>query len=261
MRRLLPALILAASLATPASAAPKTHHLVLRGARSASVDVTFATRFRPLLGVIDSPADVSVTTKGTFAGVFFENLSRKLGVGAVQVPEAAGLGQAWPMSWGASDERDFSLPAGRYRVHLLADGQATVRVGVEGLARDVSYVPRGRSQVTGRLVEVPDVHVDIPVNVRSTTTTVLVAYTDQDVSLPGATSICLDEDADGPCEAGTTSWGVKSAHAGVGLRSSGATGLVLYPGFLGNGEHVASFTMAEAGVHRGGPWAFALSVN
>ena len=143
-------------------------------------------------------------------------------------------------------------------MHLLADGRSTVRVGVEGLARDVSYAPRARSQVTGRLVKVT-ARAEIPVNVRPTTTTVLIGYTNADWSFAGATSICLDEGTGIPCESGQA-WGVKSAHGGVGSRSSTATAIFLYPGFVSNGEHTASYTLAASGMHRG-LWAFALSLN
>lgn len=261
MRRTLATLLLALAAVpiVPAGAAPAAH-VVLTGSRSASFETTFPTRFRPDVGIADADADLAVTTRGTFAGVYFERLGgTRLGIGAVVVPAMRGITGDTPAAWGASDTPSFTLPAGRYRVHLLTDGASTVRVRVEGLARDVVATPRTPSRVTGTLHRVGAARVTIPVTVRPTTTTMLVGSTDADYGVANAVSICLDEGRELPCETGN-GLGMKTAFLGVGSRASTMTWMTAYPGDVPSGEHTASYTIASAGVPRG-LHAFALSVS
>lgn len=260
MRRTFATLLLLATLAPaapPAAAAPAAgREVVLSGSRSASVEVRFASRFKPHLGVFGYPG-ISAATRGTYAGVLFENLGKRmLSQGGVVVPV---MGDEMPIGWGGSDRDDFSLPAGRYRVHLLTDGQSTVRVRVDGIARSMRLAPRRPTAVRARLVSVDAVRAEVPVLVRPTTTTVLVAYAKIEPSAGNAVSVCLDEGRELPCEAGGGS-GMKVAFLAPGVWSKSQAAIFFYPGWASNGEHVARYTMAAAG---GAPalYAFALSVD
>lgn len=258
MRRPFATLLLAASLATPAGAAPATaQEVVLTGSRSAHVEVTMPGRFKPRLGVFGADG-VTVTTRGTYAGVWFESVTTpaRLSQGAVVVPA---IGDDLPVGWGGSDRDDFSLPAGRYRVHLLTDGASTVRVRVDGLSRGLRLVPRAPSDVRAKTVTVDAVRASIPVLVRPATTTVLIGFARNDPSVGNAVNICLDEGRQTPCETGS-GYGISAALLMPGQWSKMAAAVFVYPGQASSGEHTASYTMASA-TPTAALLAFALSLR
>lgn len=128
------ALAVASLYATPGqAAAPKP--LVLRAKSTASVDVTF-TR-----AVTIDPDAVRVSGGRNYAGYYLHPLSGPLlnGTGALflhgyRVPSAPHV--KWlPMPVGLGDfSQTFprTIPAGRYRVYVLADAPVEVRVPVTG---------------------------------------------------------------------------------------------------------------------------------
>ncbi|HEV2889989.1 MAG TPA: hypothetical protein VGX28_06400 [Frankiaceae bacterium] len=257
MRRALAALLLLLALSPAgAQAAPPTlREIVLTGSRSASVEMTFPDRFSPHLGIAH-PDGVAATTRGTYAGVWFENVrDARWSQGRVVVPA---MGDALPIAWGGSDREDFSLPAGRYRVHLVADGPSTVRVRVGGLARTTRLSPTRPSDVRGRLVKVTAVTADIPVLVKPTTTTVMAASTQNEPSLGAAISMCLDEGRELPCEAGQ-GFGMTVAFFAPGLWSRTMATYIVYPGTVASGEHTARYKVAS-GTPTATLYAFALSL-
>jgi hypothetical protein len=242
----------------PAARAADPHYLVVRGRGPAVADVTFAHPFQLLLDP-GRPAPY-VTTRGTYAGIWVEDVRarKNLGVGVAVVPAMRGLGGDVPLAWGYTQSE---LPAGRYRVHLLADGAAEIRVPVTGLSHDVVVKPTGRDQVRATLRDItlaPNVgSTDIGVAVYKTTMTILAASTDEDSSF-AASSVCLTKQPDLPC--GTTEGqGGSMTGGGVGTRSSTAFEVCVYPGDLKAGEYQAAYT---AGTPRARKlYAFALSVT
>lgn len=245
MRRALAALLLLLSFAPAGAvrAAPSTlREIVLTGSRPASVEVTFGARFSPRLGVVHSEG-IKAATRGTYAGVWFENVrTPRLSQGAVVVPA---MGDALPIAWGGSDREDFSLPAGRYRVHLLTDGVSTVRVRAGGLDRNLRLSPARASDVRARLVKVTAVTAEVPVLVKPTTTTVLAASTHNEPSLAAAVSVCLDEGYQAPCEA-SGGLGMQVAFVMPGLWSRTMATYNVYPGDASTGEHTATYKVASA---------------
>jgi hypothetical protein len=262
------ALVLLAATALPlpaASAAPAAHVLVVRGSRSATTDVTFRSRIRAHVDLYVPGARPTATTTGTYAGVWLESLAGPpLGTGTVFVPAS------WhdqPIGWGAWDREDASLPAGRYRVHLLTDGVSEVRLPVDGLARDMVLRPTGRSVDRGVLVHrqvagqnAPADHTVIPVVVHAATWTVLVSSVEGDGPVVGESVICLhDGGAQKPCPAGGGP-GVEGSGGGVGSHGMSGVARFVAPGEVSPGEHDAEYIEAAATVTTGS-YAFALTIG
>jgi hypothetical protein len=262
------ALVLLAATALPlpvASAALTAHVLVVRGSRSATVDVTFRSRIRAHVDAFVPGAQPSATTKGTYAGVWLESLAGPPGgAGSVFVPAS------WhdqPIGWGAWDREDRSLPAGRYRVHLLTDGVSEVRLPVDGLARDLVLRPTGRSTDKGVLVHrqlagrnAPADRTVIPVVVRAATWTVLASSVEGDGPVFGQGMICLhDGGTQLPCPAGGGA-GVQGSGAGVGGHGSSGVARFVAPGEVSPGEHDAEYVDTAVTVPTG-IYAFALTIG
>lgn len=249
----------------PSDRGPQAHMLVVRGAKSATVDVTFRTRIRPHTDVFVPGNQPTATTKGTYAAVWLQSLDKpRLGAGSAVIPAITGTD---PVGWGSSDREDMSLPAGRYRVRLVTDGTSEVRLPVDGLARDLVVRPTGRSTDAGKLVHrrpVPGVDLPadrtvIPVSIRSTSITLLASGTAYDPAVAGHGEICLhDSGPQLPCAVnGGSGGGFDTIGAGSGSSWQAA---FFYPGDVTPGEHDAEFTDATVGV-ASGYYAFALSIN
>ena len=125
-------LVLAAVVRPATAAAPAA--LVLQGSRTASTDITLrsATTFDLL--------HVTTTGRGRFVGFYVETLDRPASqrdqdgtfTGVVQLRDVHEPGEAGiQMSLGSSVSP--TLPAGHYRVYLLADGPARVSVPIKGV--------------------------------------------------------------------------------------------------------------------------------
>ncbi|HEX8003023.1 MAG TPA: hypothetical protein VF519_10055 [Mycobacteriales bacterium] len=256
-RALTAALLLLAALAPVApSAAATSAEIVLTGSRAAWAEVSFPGRFKPAIGLFGRD-ELRVTTRGTYAGVYFESVTKpgRLSQGGVVLTAV----DDFPVAWGGSDRDDFTLPAGRYRVHLLTDGQSTVRVAVDGLPRGLRLAPRGPSDARAKVADVTAARASIPVTVRPATTTVLVGFAHSEPSVATAASVCLDEGRDVPCEAGG-GYGFKTAMLAPGAWSSTATAIFVYPGQASNGEHAAHYTMASP-APTSKLYGFALSIH
>lgn len=254
------ALLLTSAAGLPADAAP-AGVLTVRGSTSAYVDVTFPARFRLHTDMFETKTPPRVSTSGTFAGVWLDRIGGDEATGAV---EMAGL-PAWsgmPIGLGGTGW----LPAGSYRVYLLADGPTTVRINADGL-RDTTLTPERRADVKGRLVrrtaaglDAPADRTTVPVNVRGGTLTVL-ASSQASTGVAGDQRICLHPPGEPgrPCELGGGSGGGFTVFGAPGEFGIGSA-VVFYPGTSKAGEHVAEFVDVSAGAP-GGMYAFALTVN
>jgi hypothetical protein len=250
----------------PSDRGPQAHVLVIRGAKSATVDVTFKARIRPHSDLFVPGNEATATTKGTYTAVWLQNLSKpELGAGAAFVPA---ITQDEPIGWASADREDMSLPAGRYRVRLVTDGISEIRLPIDGLARDLVLRPTGRSTDAGKLVRrqaVPGVvaPVDrtvIPVSIRSTTLTLLASGAETGASVAGHGEICLhDSGPQTPCLAGGGSGG-DFDYVGAGGGGTSWQAAFFYPGDATPGEHDAEFTDATVGVAQS-YYAFALTIT
>lgn len=130
------AVLAAAGSAQPATGAEGTATLVLRARASAYVDVTFPTAFRLHDATTSAPG-------ASFSGYYLQPLKG---------PAENGFGQVWLSGFrhpgyaeapipiggpGTNPElpdpgQDWSIPAGRYRVHVLGDRPTVARLRVSG---------------------------------------------------------------------------------------------------------------------------------
>jgi hypothetical protein len=118
--------------------------LVLKGASSAYVDVEFSTPFTPL------DSEVAVSTEGTYAGYAIYGLENGLRSGLVSIPAFDRTGQPFgPATFTLQRE----LPAGLYRVYLIADGESKVQVPVDGLAQRLRLRPETPARIDAGVVD------------------------------------------------------------------------------------------------------------
>lgn len=258
------ALALLAGGLVPAEASHTLRTLTVRGSRNAYVDVTFKSSFRLYRDEFDGNPPV-FSAKGAYAGVYLT----RLGGGDDESPSAGTLLVAgmpgwrdWALGFGTGDY----LSAGRYRVHLLADAQATVKVSVAGLAKDLTLTPTTRSRTRGRLVhrtvngvDLPVDRTFIPVNLRAPTMTVLAASHDA-TGAGGDQRICLHTPDDArPCELGGGIGGGFTVVGTPGAYGMG-TAMFVYPGEAPAGEAEAEYVDATVGVPDS-MYAFALTIE
>ena len=133
MRRVLLAIFLILGAIAPAghaavadtAAAPS---LTLKGTKTSFVDVSFAEKFS-----LDEQS-TEIDSKGRFAGWALHPLGPKAGdedldiVGAYELDDVAPTAPEYGPHQFTLNTGDVTLPAGRYRVYLLADGPAEVSV-------------------------------------------------------------------------------------------------------------------------------------
>lgn len=128
-------------LVSPSAAAP-AEGILLRGSRSAYVDLyVYVNR------TVSLP-DVTMKTKGTFVGFYMSPApANRDTVGALVMPRvgATGVDAASTMQLGQS----FDVQAGKYRVFLLTDGPAEVFIPIEGQGYR-GWTPRGRAPLSVR---------------------------------------------------------------------------------------------------------------
>ncbi|MDQ1711043.1 MAG: hypothetical protein QOE45_493 [Frankiaceae bacterium] len=143
----------------PAVATSAPHGLlVLSGSRSAHQDVTFASRM-----TFDAAGEgIRYDTHGSYAGFYLEPLTGDRADGVGQVRPAA-FGEAGFPSLGLPLGRrqvgalltsPVTVPAGRYRVHLIADGATVVTVPVVGIAGKRVVRPTTPTTVSVRVSDV-----------------------------------------------------------------------------------------------------------
>lgn len=197
MRRL--AVIVAALLllgGAPAGAGDRApRELVLRGDRSASVDVTLRrpvrlTCCRPVEQTVDGQASfrvagLSVETEGTYAGFAIERVrDGRMMRGAVRIP-SMDLEEGRIPTY-VSFGRKPRLRPGRYRIHLLTDGPSVVRVEGAGLTRSLELAPAGPTKVAAELVTLAtttgleQAQARVPVEVTKGATVLLAVKTEGD---------------------------------------------------------------------------------
>jgi hypothetical protein len=140
------------------AAGPPHGQLVVSGSRSAHQDIVFARSITLAAG----GEDVRYDARGSYAGFYLEPLDRDPAGGAGQVrPSSFG----WPgfANYGLPLGRSqlaapvggsISLPAGRYRVHLITDAAAVVTIPVAGFAGSRTIRPRRLSTATARTADV-----------------------------------------------------------------------------------------------------------
>ena len=130
---------LAGFFAVPSSAAP-AEGIMLRGSRSAWVDVTVYAN------TTIAPADIELKTKGSYVGFFMAPApANRDTVGALLMPRVTGptpsrIGESW------------DLQAGKYRMFLLTDGAAEVFVPIDGQGFR-GWNPRGHAPVSLRRLD------------------------------------------------------------------------------------------------------------
>jgi hypothetical protein len=253
--------------------------VVVRGDHASYVDVTFAHRFRPHVqsSVGDDTRLAPVTrTKGTYAAVWIESLDhrtagRPLNMGTVSVP-AMSVGLV-PPGWGTTDRTsDWSLPAGRYRVHLATDGASEVRIPTGGLASDVVLRPAAPDRrVRGKVVALPVLAGEpaawgeTTVSVRPETMTVLVASVAAEWASAYRIEVCAQTGL-APCEevAPYDQPGQTFTGGGVvpGERGGAWGGVYVYPHDprMPAGDHAARFRVATDGLIRSA-YGFALTIT
>jgi hypothetical protein len=245
------ALLLALFVAptTPVGAAPPLRTLTVRGVPNAYTEVTFPTRMRLEVWYSSSTPPV-FDTDGTYAGAYLEPVRG----------DGPAAGTAVLRSMTVRDEAAFTLgatgwvPAGRYRVYLLADAPATVRIRVAGLRRDMTLTTRTRADVKGGWVDrgVAGVHAPVdrtivPFTVRPRTLTI-AASQHESTGFYGRREECirLRSDERSLCLEGTHGrggyWGVYPATAYVGAGGS------ITAGTLRPGEYEVEFFDATVGV-------------
>ena len=258
------ALALLAVGAAPVTAAPATRVLTIRGAKNAYVDVTFATRFRLHTDDHRHKDAPRITTTGTYGGFYVVPLGKgpeAVGAGTIQLQ---GLPVFANMAMGIGT---FEwLPAGRYRVHLLADAETTVRVHGEGLRRDLSLRPAKPSATAATFVhrttggaDVPVDRTVIPVSIRPNTVTLLAGQQDSNGVVMDQYQ-CLHPPARPEGCATGDGIGGNFLVTGTPAGRSAGSGMIVYPGEHPPGEAEADFIDVTAGVPRG-MYAFALTIS
>ena len=145
------ALLTGSVFAAGPAGASKDGSITLIGRRSASAVFTIdepvrirCCRTRAQNDGRPRPLDLEVTTSGTYAGFIVE----RVGGGGI----VAGGMRVPAMDWGGIFEMaipiaEGPLQPGTYRIHLLTDAPARVRITVEGLDRDLTLKPSRRSPV------------------------------------------------------------------------------------------------------------------
>lgn len=251
MRTPLSALVVAlACIATvPAEATSAVRTLTVRGAGNTFTDVTFTARVR-LSTAASSKTPPEYTTDASYAGVFVAPLGRPgPGAGTVLLrgmPVLSRLAFALgpPQEW---------LPPGRYRVHLLGDAPATVRIRAEGLRRDLTVTTTRPSSVRGGYLDrglagvtTPASRTVVPFDVQPTTLTI-VSSEQRSTAVYGRRDVCVRPRSDGtsPCLEGNANrgwyWSVYSIDWSIG-------GAAVYsPGKLPNGSFEVEFLDVSVG--------------
>jgi hypothetical protein len=206
MRRLVTAIVVAtvaAVLPVTATAAPRFRTLTVQGPGNTYADVSFSSRVR-LATSMTSEMRPRYTATGTYAGVYVTPVHGPGPAAGTFLMRAFRMLSDLPFPLGPVDAW---LPPGRYRVHLLGDAPATVRISVEGLGRDVSVRTATPSPVHATLlqrgvagVSAPADRTIVPFTVGPDTVTV-VASVHESSAFAGRREVCVRERTDGlsPC--------------------------------------------------------------
>lgn len=263
-RRRAAALSLAALLVTPAvpaTAQPAARTLTVTGVANAYTDVTFSSRVH-LSTAAHAGSPPRFEGSGTYSGVYVTPLHGNGPAAGTILLRGLPLLSDVPFPLSGTDW----LPAGRYRVHLLGDAPATVRIRVDGLRRDVLVRTATGSDVSATLlrravagVDLPVDRTVIPLTVRRPTLTIL-ASSHRSTGFVGRRGICVRARApvQSPCLQGTSGYGWYYGVIPFDWGIAGAAGF--HPGDLPAGEYDAEFFDYTAGASKG-MYAFAMTLN
>ena len=241
VRALLTGLLVVLALAPVRAEAATMSTMVLRGSRSASIDVTFRMGITVHMGVFDSPKfRPSVTTKGTYAGAWVEQIGDpNESTGFYVVPKTDGPGGRHVMGF---DPYGHKFEPGRYRITLVTDGPTELRIAVVGLPRTLTLSPTKPVRSWGKLVDIRSATTamhgqeTVTFGVRNGSRTMLMAYLEAPTSPQMTSHICLEEGTL-PCPAGGNQksfatgdggWSAEWWHFGVGSLKTTAEQDVLF---------------------------------
>lgn len=258
---LLTALVVGAAPGPAVADTPVPEEIVLRGDRSASVEVRLrhpvdlkCCRLRAEAG--DGPRSYSIAgfdveTSGSYAGFAIERVrDGRIMKGAVRIPEMDLADGTVPTF--ASFGRVTKLRPGRYRIHLLTDGRSTVRVAAPGLRDQLELTPAGPTGASAELVPLltesgpQQVQARVPLEVPRDATVVLVGKTEGDFGQFHYLGQCLVQPG-GQCsdEDHYETW------ASPASGSSGGTKIDVFDGSVEAGSYDAVFVAGSAGVPQG----------
>lgn len=224
-----------------ATAAP-SRVLTVTGAPNAFTEVSFPTQVR-LATSATAKARPSYATKGTYAGVYVEPVHGNGRVAGTLLLRAMPSLSNVPFPIGA----EAWLPPGRYRVHLIGDAPATVRISVEGLRRDLTVVTKNRSEIVATWISrgiagvaTPADRTILPFTVRRPTLTI-VADAHESTGFYGRSDVCVRARTNGlsPCLDGNAGHG--SYWGGYPFRWTMGGAAVYAPGTLPLGDLEAEF--------------------
>lgn len=234
--------------------------LVLRGSHSASVEVYFGSAIELACCGIDSEVrnrqmrffttGFDVSTDGTYGGFLIERVrDDRIMKAAVRIPEMdlSGAGVPTFVEFGKAK----TLSAGHYRIHLLTDGQSTVRIEMNGLPRSTTYLPSKPSPVSAqlhRMIEQPGppaAHIRDALRIQPSSTVAIAIHTEADLGQAHVTSQCVVLPGE---------WCGEDDQDAFITPASGASGMSnikVYPkSSFEAGNYEAVFTVASAGVVR-----------
>jgi hypothetical protein len=236
-----------------AAAAPGDATIELRGAKSAHVDVRFDEPVE--ITCCEHPASLAVRTRGTFAGYVVERLSdRKIVAGALRVPAMDWEPFGFERTILVKRTREPLAP-GDYRIHLVADGESTVRFRAEGLDEDATYRPRSPSPVSSAF-KTPPVdpgppvsHHSTPVHVDEDTWVIVASLLVAEQNQASYLEHCVVRTVE-PCQSRRDHSAAISIDPVFNVESLSAIYSVYRPGHFERGEWQAKFSVASAGFVR-----------
>jgi hypothetical protein len=142
------------------------------------------------------PDGLAVSTSGTFGGFALQRISDgKLLGGAVWIKamdlDGGRIATVVPLA------RNGAIPKGQYRLHLLTDDTAVVRVSLDGLTRNRTVVPEGSSIVKSELVDLASSHFSgearLPVSVAPKSIAALAISLEVEQAMASYLSACITE--------------------------------------------------------------------
>lgn len=252
------AILLAAAPATPVEAGRPTE-IVLNGKRSGFAQIRVGQRVGLECCGLEPVTQNGQTrlrttgftarTTGTYAGFVIERVADgRIMKMAVRVP-ALDL-RVGRVPTFISFGRFNDLPRGRYRVHLLTDGRATVRIVADGLSSDVFLQPNRRSPVSATLIPLAEgttdrtVQARVPVHVGRTSMVGLATKTEGDTAQAHYLSQCLTEPGGVCTDEEDYDVGVSPGSGG-----GGRTMIRVHPaGTLPHGPYDAVFSAGSVGL-------------
>lgn len=251
-RAALLALLLCLAGLPHAGAARAAEAVVLRGSRSASIDLTLTRTTTFEVGRPEPGRAISARIGGTFAGVVVSRLDGSVVVGAVVAAGFRSGGAPVPMVFGQGFE-SVRVPAGRYRITLLANGAGTeVRIPAIGVGRVRVLAPSTRVDVHGDVVTrrtpvgVPIGEVRVPLRTGSRSTVILATMQSYAVTAASLDEVCLARSGS-TCRTGSVTGGSTVLLGGAG-RAETVSAYFAYPGDTPAGDYDAIFVSGGAGV-------------